>query len=125
MKAIQKLRQRIDEIDDQILELINQRLLTAREIGDIKNRSDAAVVNAERETQIYQRLSSVNKGPLKVNGLHHIFRTVIAAGRAIQGFGNRAGVAPLYVVVGNPIGHSLSPVMHNRAFQHIGAGRLR
>ena len=120
MKAIQKLRQRIDEIDDQILELINQRLLTAREIGDIKNRSDAAVVNAERETQIYQRLSSVNKGPLKVNGLHHIFRTVIAAGRAIQGFGNKAGVAPLYVVVGNPIGHSLSPVMHNSALAHSG-----
>jgi shikimate dehydrogenase len=120
MKEIQKLRHRIDEIDDQILELINQRLLAAREIGAIKDRSDTAVVDSGRETQIYQRLSSANKGPLNANGLHHIFRAVIAAGRGIQSPGNKAGVAPLYVVVGNPIGHSLSPMMHNSALAHSG-----
>jgi len=120
MKEIQKLRHRIDEIDDQILELINQRLLTAREIGAIKDRSGTTIVDSGRETQIYQRLSSVNKGPLKENGLHHIFRAVIAAGRGIQSPGNKAGVGPLYVVVGNPIDHSLSPVMHNSALAHSG-----
>ncbi|MFC1880795.1 shikimate dehydrogenase [Thermodesulfobacteriota bacterium] len=120
MKEIQKLRHRIDEIDDQILELINQRLLTAREIGAIKDRSGTAIVDSARETQIYQRLSSVNKGPLKENGLHHIFRAVLAAGRGIQTPGNKSGVAPLYVVVGNPIDHSLSPVMHNSALAHSG-----
>jgi shikimate dehydrogenase len=120
MKEIQKLRRRIDEIDDQILELINQRLLAAREIGAIKDRSGTAVVDSGRETQIYRRLSSMNKGPLKESGLHRIFRAVIAAGRGIQSPGNNAGDAPLYVVVGNPIGHSLSPVMHNSALAHSG-----
>ena len=120
MKEIRELRRRIDEIDDQILELINQRLLAAREIGEIKDRSGAAVVDSQRESQIYQRLSSWNNGPLKENALHCIFRAVIAAGRGIQNPGNKAGVAPLYVVVGNPIGHSLSPVMHNSALAHSG-----
>ena len=118
--GIASLRLRIDEIDDQILELINQRLLTARQIGEIKDRSGAGVVDSKRESQIYQRLSSLNKGPLKENALHHIFRSVIAAGRGIQSPGNKAAVAPLYVVVGNPIGHSLSPVMHNSALAHSG-----
>ena len=118
--GIASLRRRIDEIDDQILELINQRLLAAREIGAIKNRSGAAVVDSQRESQIYQRLSSLNKGPLKETALHRIFRAVIAAGRGIQSPGKKAGVAPLYVVVGNPIGHSLSPVMHNSALAHAG-----
>jgi shikimate dehydrogenase len=118
--GIASFRQRIDEIDDQILELINQRLLAAGQIGEIKNRSGAAVVDSKRESQIYQRLSSLNEGPLKENALHRIFRAVIAAGRGIQILGNKAAVAPLYVVVGNPIGHSLSPVMHNSALAHAG-----
>ncbi len=118
--GIASLRRRIDEIDDQILELINQRLLAASQIGEIKDRSGAAVVDSKREGQIYQRLSSLNKGPLKENALHRIFRAVIAAGRGIQIPGNKAAVAPLYVVVGNPIGHSLSPVMHNSALAHAG-----
>jgi len=118
--GVASLRRRIDEIDDQILELINQRLLAARQIGEIKNRSGAAVVDFKRESQIYQRLSSLNKGPLKENALHRIFRAVIAAGRGIQSPGNNDGVAPLYVVVGNPIGHSLSPVMHSSALAHAG-----
>ena len=118
--GVASLRRRIDEIDDEILELINQRLLAARQIGEIKDRSGAAVVDSRRESQIFQRLSSLNKGPLKENALHRIFRAVIAAGRGIQSPGNKAGVAPLYVVVGNPIGHSLSPVMHNSALAHSG-----
>ena len=122
MNEIRVLRQRIDEIDDQILEMINQRLLAARKIGEIKSRLGTAVVDARRESQIYQRLFSLNKGPLKEAALHRIFRTVIAAGRGIQSAENKAGVAPLYVVIGNPIGHSLSPVMHNSALAHAGLG---
>ena len=120
MNDIEKLRRRIDEIDDRILELINQRLRIAGEIGDIKNRSGRVVVDSRREHQIYQRLSSHNEGPLKENALHHIFRAIIAAGRGIQSPGNEAGVSPLYIVAGNPIGHSLSPVMHNSALAHCG-----
>jgi shikimate dehydrogenase len=118
--AIESLRGRIDQIDDQILELINQRLAAARQIGEIKNRSGTAVVDSGRESQVYQRLSLSNNGPLKENALHRIFRAVIAAGRGIQSPGNKFAVAPLYVVVGNPIGHSLSPVMHNSALAHCG-----
>ena len=122
MNEIRELRQRIDEIDDQILEMMNQRLLAARKIGEIKSRLGTAVVDARRENQIYQRLSSLNKGPLNEAALHRIFRTVIAAGRGIQSAENKAGVAPLYVVIGNPIGHSLSPVMHNSALANAGLG---
>ncbi len=120
MKEIGKLRQRIDEIDDQILKLINKRLLAARQIGEIKNRSGVAVVDSMRESQIYQRLSLLNGGPLKDNALHRVFREVIAAGRGIQVPGDKADVPPLYIVVGNPIGHSLSPVMHTSALAHSG-----
>ncbi len=120
MKNIQELRQRIDLIDDQILKLINQRLEAAIGIGDIKNRSGAAVIDTERESQIYQRLTSLNKGPLNEAALHRIFGDIIAAGRGIQNPDSPSSVIPLYMVIGNPIAHSLSPVMHNSALAHSG-----
>ena len=120
MKEIQKLRRRIDEIDDRILELINQRLMVASKIGKIKDRSGTAVVDSQRESAIYQRLSSLNKGPLNETGLHQIYKAVIAAGRGIQSPWKKTGATPVYAVIGNPIGHSLSPVMHNSALAHSG-----
>ena len=81
---IQAHRKRIDAIDDQILELVNQRLISARAIGGIKRQTGAEVVDSRREGDIYQRLLSLNKGPLATGALFRIFGSAIAAGRSIQ-----------------------------------------
>ena len=114
------LRRRIDDIDDQILELINRRLLSARAIGRIKQQTGRAVVDSRREAEIFRRLLSLNKGPLKTSGLYRIFGSTIAAGRGIQDLLNPAQAPPVYAVFGDPVGHSLSPIMHNSALTHTG-----
>jgi shikimate dehydrogenase len=117
---ISTLRRDIDDIDDQILELINRRLSAARAIGKIKEQSGITVVDSEREREIYDRLLSLNDGTLKSESLYRIFRGIIAAGRSIQNEQKVAEIPPLYAVFGDPIAHSLSPVMHNSALAHVG-----
>ena len=117
---IAALRRRIDDIDDQILELISRRLSAAQAIGQIKQQTGITVVDNRRESEIYQRLLSLNKGALKTGSLYRIFRGIIAAGRGVQNQQSGAGEPPIYAVFGDPVGHSLSPVMHNSALAQAG-----
>lgn len=56
-KNILELREKIDEIDDQISNLIAERMSLAQEIGDIKNGKGLDVVNPEREKIVFQKLA--------------------------------------------------------------------
>ena len=120
LSDIATLRRSIDDIDDQILELVSRRLAAAREIGRIKQQKRITVVDNQRESEIYQRLLSLNTGTLKSGSLYRIFRSIIAAGRSVQKSRNNAGQPTLYAVFGDPVGHSLSPVMHNSALAQTG-----
>jgi shikimate dehydrogenase len=114
------LRKQIDAIDAQILELINRRLVAARAIGRIKQQTGKVVVDKGREAEIFQRLLSLNKGPLKTGALYRIFESTIAAGRGVQILRSPAEAPPVFAVFGDPVGHSLSPVMHNSALAQTG-----
>ena len=117
---IAAFRRRIDDIDHQILELIRRRLSAAQAIGQIKQQTGITVVDNRREAEIYHRLLSLNQGALKTGSLYRIFRSVIVASRGVQNQQSGAGEPPIYAVFGDPVGHSLSPVMHNSALAQAG-----
>jgi chorismate mutase/prephenate dehydratase len=79
------LRQAIDEIDETILDLINQRLSLAKQIGAFKKQGGIQITDSEREKEILNRLREKNKGPLGADGLRNIFEAIIAEGRTVQG----------------------------------------
>jgi chorismate mutase/prephenate dehydratase len=81
---IAKLRQAIDTIDESIMDLINQRLLLAAQIGGLKKQNDIQIADERRETEIMDRLLGKNKGLVSNDGLRHIFSAIIAEGRKVQ-----------------------------------------
>ena len=52
---IDLLRRAIDEIDEKILELINQRLSLAKQVGDFKKQSGIQITDSDREKKIMNR----------------------------------------------------------------------
>jgi chorismate mutase/prephenate dehydratase len=78
------LRQAIDEIDEKIMDLINQRLSLAKQIGDFKKQGGNQITDNEREKEIIDRLLEKNNGPLRDDGLRNIFGAIIAEGRNVQ-----------------------------------------
>lgn len=79
---LKPLRDRIDQIDAEVLNLLNERARTAHEIGTLKN--DGVIYRPEREAQVLRRLESLNSGPLPAQAVRRLFTEVISACRAIE-----------------------------------------
>lgn len=79
MKELQALREEIDKIDKEIVELLNKRGGVALNIGQIKSSANKTYYSPGRESEVFKNIKGHNKGPLKDGHLQNIFREVISA----------------------------------------------
>jgi len=99
-KAIARVREQIDSLDDRILELLNQRAACNAEIGRLKAEANAATPFVPaRELEIFERLERENTGPFPTRAIRSVFREIISASISLQRgvrvayFGARASYA--------------------------------
>ncbi|MDY7546761.1 prephenate dehydratase [Glaciimonas sp. CA11.2] len=78
------LRQKIDDIDAQILVLLNSRAQLAQEVGHVKAETNAPVFRPEREAQVLRSVADRNPGPLQSGDVQTIFREIMSACRALE-----------------------------------------
>lgn len=80
------LRERIDQIDAEILDLINQRARTAQQVGDIKHahHAEGPVLRPEREAQVIRQLQSKNRGPLPADAIAFVWTEIMSACRGLE-----------------------------------------
>jgi chorismate mutase/prephenate dehydratase len=83
-KKLKPLRERIDAIDAQILDLLNQRARIAQEVGHVKAETNAPVFRPEREAQVLRSVAEKNGGPLAGTDVQTIFREIMSACRALE-----------------------------------------
>ena len=81
---LKELRKKIDTLDSEIVDLLNERVRLAIEIGQIKEKSGQEVYDPSRELKIFDKLDSKNKGPLDNNAVRSIYREVISAAMALE-----------------------------------------
>ena len=78
------LRQRIDQIDDQLMKLLNSRSACAVEIGRIKRTLGLPVYSPEREARILERVMRENPGPLDPTAVKRVFERIIDESRRLE-----------------------------------------
>ena len=79
-KELERIRDQIDKLDAEVLQLINQRSSLAIEAG--KNKNEEIIYKPEREVQILRKLKELNSGPLNEQQISNIFREIISSCRA-------------------------------------------
>ena len=81
---IDPLRQKIDRLDTRLVELLNQRLSLAADIGRLKRSKDGRIFVAEREDRVLHKVCGQNQGPMKDAALRAIYREVMSAAIALE-----------------------------------------
>jgi len=75
-EKIQKLRQKIDEVDDQIIALLTKRFKLTDEVGDVKKKIKGTITHPNREVFIYDKI--------KDESIKNIYKTLLKESKARQ-----------------------------------------
>ena len=97
-KELGVVRDEIDSIDGQLLELLNKRARCAQKVGEIKARHGEAgfIYRPEREAQVLRRIQEINPGPLSNENVTWLFREVMSTCLSLE--------QPLSVAFLGPLG---------------------
>ena len=79
-----RLRRKIDELDQKIVELLNERAKVVIAVGKAKIADGSPVYAPDREHAVLQRVSELNAGPLPQKTLAAIYRELMSGSFALE-----------------------------------------
>jgi chorismate mutase len=77
-------RKKIDELDEQIVGLLNERAGAAVEIGKLKAKTSAPIYEPQREQSVFEHVQKVNPGPLSGAHVKDVYERIMDVMRALQ-----------------------------------------
>jgi chorismate mutase len=84
MSELEDWRKRIDEIDQQLVKLLNERSRCAVEIGHLKKKLKMAAWQPDREVEILRNIVKSNPGPLDDAAVRRLFERIIDEARSLE-----------------------------------------
>jgi len=81
---LRSLRENIDAIDAQLVELLNERTRAALEIGKLKQSREDEIYVPAREREVLDRVAKLNLGPMPEEALKAVYREIMSASLALE-----------------------------------------
>jgi chorismate mutase len=94
MSDLDGWRKRIDEIDQELVKLLNERSRCAVEIGHLKKLLRLPAWQPEREAEILRNVVKSNHGPLDDAAIRRLFERIIDEARALERHAMASGSVP-------------------------------
>ena len=83
MKELENIRREIDSIDDKLVKLYVERLEKIKEVAKIKEITNTAVVDEQRESDILYRLTKNHSDDIK-KYIEQLYSTIFSLSKAYQ-----------------------------------------
>jgi chorismate mutase/prephenate dehydratase len=106
---LDELRAKIDAVDHQLIELINERAKQVVEVGKIKRQYGLPIYTPHREAAVLKKVTGLNKGPLKDSTFEAVYRELMSGSFYLE--------QPLRIGFLGPVGS----YCHMAAVRHFGS----
>jgi chorismate mutase len=74
---IEELRERVDEVDRELIHVLNERARIVQEIHAIKTEAGKPLFDPRREEEIFRRVAERNEGPIYDTTMREIFELIL------------------------------------------------
>jgi chorismate mutase len=74
---IEDLRSRVDEVDQELIRILNERARIVQEIVTIKAEAGKPLFDPRREEEILQKVAEQNQGPIYDTSMREIFELIL------------------------------------------------
>jgi chorismate mutase/prephenate dehydratase len=81
---LETLRAKIDSIDSQLVELLNERAKIVVEVGKLKTSRNVPIYAPDREKAVLEKVRQLNRGPLPHRSLEAIYRELMSGSFALE-----------------------------------------
>lgn len=82
---IAEIRQRIDQIDCQLVRLLNERAQRSLDIRALKPQAKWGLYDPKREEEIFTNVAECNEGPLFGDDLREIYEAILHVAKEMRG----------------------------------------